>query len=158
MIQYILGQVIKKLMNIGIVLKPLYFGLNKNYKTQNGVNLGKLNKEELAQLYAKADFGLVASMTNISLVPYEMIATGLPIIEFKEGSFSDFFPSDTAILIDFDPQTLFEKLIYYIEDGVKIKEMSDRALEFIKQFSWNKTAEQFYEIIENVKEKKDKVR
>ncbi len=59
-----------------------------------GNNLGKLNKEEMKSLYEKSDFGIVASMTNISLVPYEMLAMGLPIVEFKDGSFPFFFPGE----------------------------------------------------------------
>ena len=41
---------------------------------------------------------MVASMSNISLVPYEMHASGLPVIEFGDGSYPFFFGQDTAIL------------------------------------------------------------
>jgi glycosyltransferase involved in cell wall biosynthesis len=51
-----------------------------------------LSKKQLLSLYRKADFGMVASMSNVSLVPYEMLATGLPLIEFEDGTFPYFLP------------------------------------------------------------------
>ena len=67
-------------------------------------------KSELLNLYNTSDFGLVASLTNISLVPYEMLATGLPIIEFKEGTFEYFFPENTAIITSFDYNDFYKKV------------------------------------------------
>ena len=75
----------------GYEIEVNFFGFNKSTKLSFGNNLGKLNKEEMKSLYEKSDFGIVASMTNISLVPYEMLAMGLPIVEFKDGSFPFFF-------------------------------------------------------------------
>lgn len=39
------------------------------------------------------------SYTNISLVPYEMMATGLPLVELKEGTFTEFMPERSAVLL-----------------------------------------------------------
>ena len=76
------------LLQEGITLNIKYFGETKDFICDGGENLGKLNKSQLLDLYNSSDFGMVASLTNISLVPYEMLATGLPIIEFKEGTFN----------------------------------------------------------------------
>ena len=56
---------------------------------------------------------MVASLTNISLVPYEMIAAGLPVIEFKDGTF-DYFSKETAILCDLSYKHLEKEILYYV--------------------------------------------
>ena len=45
----------------------------------------KVIKKQLHELYCECDFGMVASLTNISLVPYEMIAAGLSLLNLKMG-------------------------------------------------------------------------
>lgn len=135
-----------------ITLNIEFFGFDKKYKPTVGKNLGKLKKDQLQDLYKKADFGMVASMTNISLVPYEMIATGLPIIEFSDGSFKDFFPEDAAILIDFDVNTLYNKLNEMRKDPSKIEKMTMLAYDSMKGLSWENSVNQFYDIIkQNIK-------
>ena len=72
----------KKLLESGYKLKVFAYGLNKLVKLPFITNLGRLKKEELIKLYENCHFGLVASLTNISLVNYEMILSGLPVIDF----------------------------------------------------------------------------
>lgn len=132
-----------------IKLEINYFGNEKYLKLKYGKSLGKLRKEELYKLYQESDFGLVASLTNISLVPYEMLATGLPVIEFIEGSFLSFFSEDAGILIDFDYETLYHKFLKYIENYQLLEKTSQKAQEELKKLSWKNSGEQFIEIIRN---------
>ena len=74
----------------GINVEILYFGEAKKFQSSIWQNLGMLNKFQLWKLYEKADFGVVASMSNISLVPYEMLSSGLPVIEAQDGTFPYF--------------------------------------------------------------------
>lgn len=132
----------------GIQLNIYYFGLHKIEKPKVGINLGRITKNEIKELYAKCDFGLVASMTNISLVPYEMIGSGLPVIEFKDGSYTSFLGEDTAILLEnFDYQELSGKLQYYMDHNQELELMCVRARNKIKNLSWNKTGKEFYDIL-----------
>ena len=39
--------------------------------------------KDLADLYRESTIGMVFSTTNPSLVPYEMMACGLPVIDLK---------------------------------------------------------------------------
>jgi hypothetical protein len=45
------------------------------------ISVGVLPPRELAALYRAADLGVVLSLTNPSLVPQEMLACGLPVLE-----------------------------------------------------------------------------
>ena len=104
----------------------------------------------MKSLYEKSDFGIVASMTNISLVPYEMLAMGLPIVEFKDGSFPFFFPENTAMLVDYNYNSLVEEVIKSVENPKHIAEMMENSHNYLKTLSWKNSCKQFKDIIENI--------
>ena len=146
-IQYLLKETESKLKEHGIELNVYYYGLKKDTKVLSGTNLGLLTKKQLFELYKKVDFGMVASMTNISLVPYEMLATGLPTFEFKDGSYSAFLGNDTAMLIGFDPNELTNRILEVINNPQQLIDMNSKAMTQLKELSWEKTCEEFYKII-----------
>lgn len=149
--QYLLKQVKEEFLRDGITLNIKYFGEDKSFHTEGGENLGMLSKAELLKLYRKADFGMVASMSNISLVPYEMLATGLPLIEFEDGTFPYFFPEGSAILTGLSYKDLYVKLKSAINNPESIINMQETAKGYLDTLSWAKTASQFKEIIDNLK-------
>lgn len=83
-------------------------------------------------------------------VPYEMMATGLPVIEFMEGSFTSFFSEKCGILTDFNYKTLLEKMTCYLENLNLIEKCCQSAKEELKNLSWQKSGQQFINIIENL--------
>lgn len=145
--QHMLKQVKEKFLSDGIKLTLLYYGEDKSFRTEGGENLGMLTKKELLSLYRRADFGMVASMSNVSLVPYEMIATGLPLIEFEDGTFPYFFPEGSALLTSLDAGDLYVKLKESIKNPSLLKERDKSAVSCLSTLSWSKTAKQFEEII-----------
>ena len=147
LIQNLLCKAYEELYRKGIKLNVFFFGLNIHEKVSIGKNLGKLSKSQLINLYSHCDLGMVASMTNISLVPYEMIATGLPIIEFEDGSFSSFFENRSSFLINFDYKNIVEVIEGAVCGEVPLKEIAANAYNQIKKLSWDKTSEEFYNIL-----------
>lgn len=151
--EYLLGKLKEELKSYDINCNILYFGIDKRNKFTNGKNLGKLNRKELFELYQKCDFGMVASMSNISLVPYEMLATGLPLIEYKDGSFSDFMGTDTAILTDLNYKKLTNDIVECIKNPDKLEVMHKNVTQELGSLSWEKTCEQFYNILLGIVER-----
>jgi glycosyltransferase involved in cell wall biosynthesis len=149
-LQWLMGRLKEEFLKNNIEMEVLYFGMVKQYPLKNGVNLGKLGKNDLLKLYRKADFGMVASMTNISLVPYEMLACGLPLIEFKQGSYEYFLPKESAILTDLNYKELSSFLLDMIRHPDKIENMVKAGFLAINKVSWDKTCQQFFEIIEGI--------
>lgn len=148
LIDTMLGHLKLKLKNEkGINLEITYFGNESYLKLENGQSLGKLDKKSLMELYHNSDFGMCASLTNISLVPYEMLATGLPLIEFEEGSFKDFFPEETAIITDFNYETLYRKLLMVLSDPEILEQKNNIAFKIMKELSWDNSGKQFISII-----------
>lgn len=145
--EYILKNVRKELLQRGYEVDISYFGSGRHYKFEGGINLGILSRSELAELYLNSDFGMVASMSNISLVPYEMLASGLPLIEFKEGSYPYFLGEDTAILTDFNYKTLCNRILGVLQDPLKLVKMHEKAEEKLEKLSWDETCNQFWELL-----------
>ena len=134
----------------GIKLKISLFGDNRKLKYPISIphtNLGKLGKDKLRKLYNESDFGIVFSYTNISLVPLEMMACGCPVVETANGSFKDFFSSESAILVDFYPQAFAKEVMYYIEHPEERRQVAETAMNELKQKTWKEAALQFREIL-----------
>jgi hypothetical protein len=110
-----------------------------------GENLGKLRTPAIKALYAWADLGVVASLTNISLVNYEMLACGLPVVDLRGGSAPFFFDDSEMLFARPHPDGLAELL-----DGVWGREddlaaMVGRAQDKIRdrQWTWEQASRQF---------------
>lgn len=147
-IQFMLGKVKDAFeQRDGIVLDIRYFGEAKSFIPKNGVNVGMLNKEELNALYAEADFGMVASLSNISLIPYEMLATGLPLIEFEDGTFQEFFPENCALLTSLSWKDLYLQMKACLDEPVRLAVYDANARTYLETLSWEKTGKQFYDIL-----------
>lgn len=125
------------------------FGLDKGIKLSVGENLGKLSRKELSALYEQCDFGVVASLTNISLVPYEMMACYCPVVDFSFGSFLHFFPSDTAILTNGYPQSFAQSVLHYVEHPAERKALAIRAKAAVAGLSWEETSRRLLELLRN---------
>ncbi len=147
-VQYMMGELQNLFQKDGITLDVRYFGEAKSFQTRNGNNLGMLNHEELLCLYRDADYGIVASMSNISLVPYEMLASGLPLVEFEDGTFSYFFPENSAIMTSIDPSDLYNQIKADLHDTDRIRERCDTAVTHIETLGWDKTGKQFSDILQ----------
>lgn len=92
--------------------------------------------EDLAQLYSNADLGMVFSTTNPSLVPYEMMACGLPVVDLRrignEVNYGGRF--DIALLADPNPENMAEELAALAGNPYELKERSRVGIEFVDAF------------------------
>ncbi|HHW15706.1 MAG TPA: glycosyltransferase family 4 protein [Firmicutes bacterium] len=137
----------RKLKAAGYSSQIKVFGLEKGVKLPVGENLGRLSQRALADLYAKSDFGVVASLSNISLVPYEMMASYCPVVDFQFGSFSHFFPTDTTILTGGYPESFADSVLKYVEQPEERKALALRAKAAVHGHSWEETSRQFLELL-----------
>lgn len=106
--------------------------------------------DDLAQLYADADLGIVFSTTNPSLVPYEMMACGLPVVDLgragNEINYANRY--DIAFLADPVPATMAHQIRELIQDPSQLRERSRRGLEIVQTFpSEEEMARQVEELI-----------
>jgi len=153
-IQNILENVKNEFKKDNINLEIKYYGEDQNFQCSAGENLGRLTKTQLFELYKEADFGMCASLTNISLVPYEMLATGLPLIEFEDGTYKYFLPEDSAILISFNWRDLYEELKNSINNPDLIEKRVKSAYFSLENLSWENSTKQFCTILNEITDNK----
>lgn len=146
-IPHMLKETASCLKEQGIDLEIRYFGEAGSFHAPGGKNLGMLDKGQLCALYHEADFGMVASMSNISLVPYEMLSAGLPVIEFADGTFHSYFPEGSATLVGISGKELAGKLLGLLACPGQLERQMAAAQDYMKDLSWEKSAGQFANII-----------
>lgn len=90
-------------------------------------NLGIIpTLDGIAELYSSGAVGMVFSTTNPSLVPYEMMACGLPVIDLDyNDNWMSYGDRETALLVDTLPEAIAEG----IEKVLKNPELSARMKE-----------------------------
>ncbi len=111
-------------------------------------NLRILTHEGLANLYSWADLGVVFSPTNYSLLPQEMMACKLPILEMKSPTTEAIFKDGENItLAEPDPIVIADKLEWLINNLEERQKLAENAYEYVKQFSWEKSARKVEEIL-----------
>lgn len=152
-LQFVLYNTEKLLEQNNIELNINYFGTDSKERFINGKNLGKLNKKQLRELYYQSDFGIAPSMTNFSLVPFEMMSSGLPFIDFVEGTGPDFIPDNCCWYTQFNEYDLADLLRKICCEPQKIEEKVLKAKKHLQQITWQQTFTDFLRIIRNIKTK-----
>ena len=92
--------------------------------------------DDLAVLYSNADIGLVFSTTNPSLVPYEMMACGLPVADLDRGDnhYNYGERRDIALLVDPSPEIMAKQMAQLINNDEEREQRRQNGLEFVARF------------------------
>jgi glycosyltransferase involved in cell wall biosynthesis len=106
-------------------------------------HLGVLEPERLAHAYASATVGVVLSLTNPSLVPTEMLACGLSVVDVRSPSMLATFGDDGPIeLAEPDPLALCAGIERLLDDLMLRADRSRAGAALIAQRPWDRAAEQ----------------
>lgn len=97
---------------------------------------GVLPPAGLADLYRRATVGMVFSTTNYSLIPHEMMACGLPVIDLVGENTSAEFPDGSISLAEPDPHRLADEIERLLADPAARAAQGDRALRYVQGLSW----------------------
>jgi len=90
------------------------------------------------------------------LVGIEALASGTPVLATKTGGISDYL-EDTVngLFIERDPKDIAEKTSYLLNHPEKLKKMGIAARKTAENYSWERIADQYMEIIEKVAQEKN---
>lgn len=104
------------------------------------VHHGLLTPRQLGELYRTADIGLVFSATNYSLIPIEMMACGLPVVELETESTQAVFPPDAVCLAPPNPHDIANTIEGLICDPGALQKLRESGLDWVGGLSWEKSA------------------
>ncbi|MBJ7518255.1 MAG: glycosyltransferase [Solirubrobacteraceae bacterium] len=100
--------------------------------------LGVVTPVELAALYRRATAGLVLSLTNYSLIPQEMMACGLPLVDLRGGCSEAMFGEDGPVeLANADPVALADALERLLDDPAEWSRRSTAGLSWAAERTWD---------------------
>jgi len=104
---------------------------------------GVLDGPQLAELYAEATVGVVLSMTNPSLVPLEMLACGLPVVDLASEAMRATFGDDGPIVLSpFDPVALAGAIGRLMDDDADRSRRAAAGLALAGERTWPRAAAQ----------------
>ena len=103
---------------------------------------GVLDPGSLAELYNRSTLGLVISLTNYSLVPKEMMACGLPVVDVRGSSAESVFGSDGDVieLADADPESIASRMEALLDDRARRDRVAAAAQRFVSGMTWSAAA------------------
>ena len=98
-------------------------------------NLGVLDKDKLALLYSRADVGMAFSTTNPSLVPFEMMACGCPVIDFDyNDNYINYGSRENVKLVGISPEEIAAGIEEIINDDDTRRQIAERGVQFVSGF------------------------
>jgi O-antigen biosynthesis protein len=95
-------------------------------------HLGVLTLEECNELYNRCSAALCLSSSNPSRVPFEMMASGLPTVDFHDDNTIYDFPEGGVLLAAKNPSSLAGALLKIISSKELQNSMRDVGLAFMK--------------------------
>jgi glycosyltransferase involved in cell wall biosynthesis/SAM-dependent methyltransferase len=105
--------------------------------------LGIATPEALSWAYSEATVGLSLSLTNHSLIPQEMMACGLPVVELDGENMVSVFGADGPLeLGPPDPLELAERLLRVLDDEQLRARRAAAGIEFVAGRTWDHAADQ----------------
>lgn len=110
---------------------------------------GVLSARALGYLYRSCDIGMVFSATNYSLVPQEMMACDLAVLELDGDNTRTVFPEGSIVLAPPHPRLIAERLQQLITDEALRLEVGKRGGEWARQFDWRATASDVSQAIQH---------
>ncbi|HVX35832.1 MAG TPA: glycosyltransferase family 4 protein [Hyphomicrobium sp.] len=102
---------------------------------------GLLSFSELAALYTQCDAALVLSLTNVSLLPLELMACGCLVISNRGRNVEWLLDDEVALLADTRIDALVGAIEKAIDDVTFRKRLVSNGLRKAQATSWNREAE-----------------
>ncbi len=113
-------------------------------------NLGIISLEKCNALYNKCSVGLCLSSSNPSRIPFEMMASGLPVVDlYMENNLYD-MPSDSVLLAQPTPESIATALIRLIDDENLRASMSASGIDYMKNRSLESGYAQFLNAVQEI--------
>jgi len=90
---------------------------------------------DLGDLYRSADVGVCFSTTNPSLVPFEMMACGLPVVDLDvNGNEVSYGGRENCMLAAASPRDIADKIYAVLDDTARAADLTSRGIAYAEEF------------------------
>ncbi len=110
-------------------------------------HLGLMKLPDCNALYNRCSLGLCLSSSNPSRIPFEMMAAGLPVVEFWRPNNLYDLPPSAVSLSDQTPESLAENLLRLLADPAERERMSKAGVAFMADRPLTIETDQFKSIV-----------
>ncbi|MEW4241085.1 glycosyltransferase family 1 protein [Priestia megaterium] len=115
---------------------------------------GYLEDKEMRQMVANADFMVYPSLyEGFGLPPLEAMACGCPVIASEIASIPEVCSDKVEYINPYDIKDIANKLVYMANNTQRKQELSENGIKYSKQFSWEQSAQETFNVIKEVLEK-----
>lgn len=114
---------------------------------------GNVAVKNLPELYSQCDVALVLSLTDLSLLPVELMACGCPVVSNRGDNVEWLLNENNAVLADATPEALSEGIISLLKNEDKRQQMIKTGLSFSANTQWETEAEKVATFFESLLQK-----
>ena len=104
---------------------------------------GTVALDDLPDLYSQCDAALVLSLTNASLLPLELMASGCAVVSNRGPNVEWLLNEDVVMLAETSPEALADAVCALLVDDGRRHRMSERAEVFARSQTWQSVAQDF---------------
>jgi glycosyltransferase involved in cell wall biosynthesis len=110
-------------------------------------DMGIMKLEDLSELYSQCDMCLVLSMTNLSLLPFEIMASNSVVISNKGENNEWLLNSDNSVLVDTDPIEIADQIEYFLNHKDELELKRKNGLQSVSGITWENEIAKVYNFI-----------
>lgn len=114
------------------------------------LNAGNVALKDLPELYSQCDVALVLSLTNLSLLPLELMACGCPVVSNRGANAEWLLNDGNAVLADATPEALGEALVSLLKDENRRKQLAAASMRFATSTRWDDEAGKVAQFLDNL--------
>ncbi len=111
---------------------------------------GNVAVKNLPELYSQCDVALVLSLTDLSLLPVELMACGCSVVSNRGENVEWLLNQDNAILTDATPEALSEGILHLLRNKDKRQQLIASAMAFSANTRWDTEAEKVATFFESL--------
>lgn len=142
-----LKKISDKYPNVEIVIAGLDLKFTPPFKA---TLLGNMKLEDTGDLYRTCDVGLAFSGTNLSYLPVELMASGVPVIS-NNGPHVEWHCKhlENSYLVDPTPQSVLDAFSTLYNDRQLRQKLADGGLGTMKDLNWENEMTKIYEYVKS---------
>lgn len=114
---------------------------------------GTVALDDLPDLYSQCDVALVLSLTNISLLPLELMACGCAVVSNHGPNVEWLLNGEVAALSGTNPEQLTDAVCNLLQNDELRQAMSSRAEAFARGLNWEAVAQGFEAGLQEVRDR-----